>query len=102
MRPRISCSPPTTKALPQSDVAKHEQNDDHGSYKPDDVVHDALLKFDTPFNSRATRGRDQLAKRAAASSVLSQQRRAALRQLPAVRECVPRGSDPRIVGARRV
>ena len=42
-------------ALPESDIAEHEQNDDHGSHKPDDVVHDALLKFDSPVNSRATR-----------------------------------------------
>lgn len=44
------------EGLPQPDIAEHKQDDDHGSHKPDDVVHDALLKFDSPFNSRATRG----------------------------------------------
>jgi|SRR5579863_2319927 len=41
--------------LSQSEIAKDEQNDDHGSDKPDDVVHDTLLKFDTRLINGATR-----------------------------------------------
>ena len=31
-------------ALSQSEVSQHEQNDNHGTDKPDDAIHDALLK----------------------------------------------------------
>jgi hypothetical protein len=81
--PRWPCSPPTTKALPKSEIAQYEQNDNHRSDNPDDVVHDALPKFYTP--SIATRR-------------VGGVQRCAGPRLP--RECVPRGNGPEIAGAR--
>jgi hypothetical protein len=46
--------------------------------------------------------RDQRAMHAAASDALPQQRPAVLRALPAIREYLPRESNPKIAGARRV
>ena len=39
-------------ALSESEVSKHEQNDNHCPDKPDDAIHDALLKRLPCMNSR--------------------------------------------------
>jgi hypothetical protein len=81
---RWPCFSPATKALPESEIAEYEQNDNHRSYKPDDVVHDTLPKFDTASSAARRVGRDQMAKSLAASDVLSLEGRAMLRRSPTV------------------
>jgi hypothetical protein len=104
MGPRRPRFPPATKALPQSEIAEYEQNDNHGSYKPDDVVHDTLHKFDTPSSAARRVGRDQMAKSLSASDVLSLEGRATLRRSPTVanacRARTVRKSLVRTVGSR--
>ncbi len=95
-------SPPAPEPLPQSDIAEHEQNDDRGSDKPDDVVHDALPRFDTLFNSRATLLSRPAGERCRGIWRAVTTTTATARRSPAVRGWLPRGNDPGIVGARRV
>jgi hypothetical protein len=69
--------------LSQSEIAEDEQNDDDGSDKPDDIVHNTLLKFDTSLISGATRRSRTNGRSVQRHLALSRERLARLRQLPA-------------------